>query len=490
MKKDTLSDTIIFTISNYLATAFSFVSSFIVRKVLGPLTMGLYSELMLIFEYGRFHHFGMINALEREVPFYMGKKKLQKVEEIKKTVLTFIAFTAFNVGIILFIVSFFVDVHKIGLRFLALLILIETIVSFYEALLQSYNRFKLWSLFIVFIGFIEVLLKIVFVIKFGFNGLLSAMVLIGVITIAIYYFWGKCKVDFHAKMHLAEIFELLKLGMPLIIFRFLYVLSTSIDRLVIIFLLGRLQLGYYSIATMAYNYLTLLPKFSYKTLYPKFIKDFGRKESIEDVKKYLIIPNRVFACFFSVLIGFAVITIPFLVAYLLPRFKNGIFAAQILTFATFFSALIYTWNFLLIALYEQKRLAFLYGISVVITLLINLFFVEVLHMHITGVALATSISQLIFTTILICYGYRYYTRDVFEHLKLLYRLYFPSTLIVLAFLLTRLYYPRQISVKVDLLGLIFCCCTFLIISSPLMYYTAKREGLLRSIFRGKDTKSV
>lgn len=477
-----LLDTVIFTASNFTVTIFSFISSFIIRRVLGPITMGLYAELMLILEYCRFHHLGMVNALEREIPFYIGKNELKKVEEIKKTSLAFIALTALNVTAILFIISFFGDVHKVGLRFVAMLVFLESIISFYEALLQSYKRFKLWSLLLTTIGFLDVLLKIFFVIKFGLNGLLSAMVFTGVITIAAYHFWGKCRVELTAKIYLKEIAHLLKLGIPLIFFRIMYMFSLSIDRLAIIFFLGRLQLGYYSIATMVLNYLILLPKFIYRPLYPKFMEAFGKNEDTEDIKRYLIVPNRIFACLYSVLIGLVVITIPFIVIYLLPRFKEGIFAAQIVAFAAFFSALIYTWNFLLIALYEQKRLVLLYGISAIINIVVTLFFIKVLHMQINGVALATLIGQFMFTTLLICYGYRYYTKNLSDHLKLLFILYYPFLWIVVAMLGVKFYYPRQISFKADLFSTILGCIVFLTLCAPLMYYVIKKERLFHYMF--------
>jgi O-antigen/teichoic acid export membrane protein len=445
--------------------------------------MGLYSELMLIFEYSRFHHLGMINAMEREVPFFNGKKEFKKVEEIKKTALAFIILSAVNIGAILFILSFFADIHKVGLRFLSALVIIETVVSFYKALLQSYNRFKLWSLFIVGIGFLDAVLKIFLVIKFGLNGLLAALVLTGIISIATYYFLSGCRVDFGARIYFREIWRMLKIGIPLIIFRVLYALSISIDRLAIIFFLGRLQLGYYSIATMVSNYLILMPKFSFRTLYPKFIEAFGKSENVEDVRKFLITPNRIFACFFSALIGLAVIAIPFLVTYLLPRFKEGIFAAQVVAFAAFFSALIYTWNYLLIALYKQKRLVPLYGLGAIIALVANLFFIKVLNMQINGVALATLTSQFIFTTILICYGYRHYTKNFLEHLKLVSMLYAPFLLIVVAMVGRKFYYPKGISFKTDLLSVLITCFIFLIIFAPFLYYIVKKERLSHYLFK-------
>lgn len=489
MKKNPLSDAVIFTISNYFATALSFISSFITRKVLGPFMMGVFTELMLIFDYCRFHHLGVINALEREVPFYNAKFDFGRVGEIKKTTFAFIILSALNIGAILIIISFFGGVHKVGLRFVAILVLIEAIVSFYEVLLQAYNRFKLWSLFVIGIGFLDIFLKVIFVIKFGLNGLLTAMVLTGLASIVLYHLRGNCKIDFSAKIYLKEIMHLLKLGIPLISVRLMYLLSSSIDKLAIIFFLGRLQLGYYSIATMVSNYLILLPKFSYKTLYPKFIETFGRNENIEDVKKYLIAPNRVFASLFSILIGLVIIIIPFLVTYLLPHFKQGIFAAQIATFATFFSALIYTWNYLLIALYEQKRLALLYGLSAIISIIINLFFIGILHMQINGIAFATLISQFLFTTILICYGYRFYTKRFLEHLKLLFILYLPFLWIIVAMLGWKFYYPKQVSFREDFLGLVTSCSMFLIVSSPFIYHTIKREELLRFLFKSLEIKN-
>lgn len=483
IKENPATDALFFTISNYFVTAISFVPSFVIRKMLGPLAMGLYTELVLVLDYCRFHHLGMINAMEREVPFYNGKNEFKKVEEVKKTTFIFILLTAINIGTILFIISFFSGIHKVGFRFLTVLVLTETIVSFYEALLQSYKRFRLWSLLLVVIGISEVCLKVFFVIKFGFNGLLTVMALIGLISIISYHIWGNCRVDFGAKIYLKEVIRLLKLGIPLIFFRLMYLLSISIDKLVIIFFLGRLQLGYYSIATMVSNYLTLMPKFGFRTLYPRFMEDFGKNENIEDVKKYLIKPNKVFGSLFAVLIGLVVIIIPFFVTYLLSRFKEGIFAAQIVALTAFFASLIYTWHCFLIALYEQKKLALLYGLNAAIAFIISLFFVLVIRMQINGVALATLVSQFIFTTILISYSYRFYTKNLLEHLKLLMILYLPFLWIMIAMLGTKFCYPRQISLKGDLLSMLVGCVIFLIFSSPLIYNVIKNERLFYHIFQ-------
>lgn len=481
-KDSFLSDTIIFTFSNYVSTAFSFVSSFIIRKVLGPLTMGLYTELMLIFDYSKFHNLGIINALEREVPFYNGKNELEKVEEVKKTTLAFIILSALNIGTILFIISFFGGVHRIGLRFISIMILVEAIVSFYEALLQSYRNFKIWSLLLIGISIIEVFLKVFLVIKFGLYGLLAAMILTGIISIAAYHLWGNFKVNFSPKIYLKEVIRLLKIGVPLILYRIMYLLSISIDRLVIIYFLGRLQLGYYSIATMVSNYLILMPKFSFKTLYPKLMEDFGKNEDLKEIKKYLITPNKVFGCLFSVLIGLVVIIIPFIVIYFLPRFREGIFAAQIVALSAFFASFIYIWNCLLIARYEQKRLAFLYGIGAAITFVVNLFFVTILHMQLNGVAIATLISQFIFTTLLICDGYRHYTKNFLDHLKLLFGSYLPFLWILGTVLGAQFYSPREISFKSDLVSMSRGCIVFLIFCAPLIYHVIKKERLLHYLF--------
>ena len=468
-----LSDSIVFILGNYVGAVFGFLSSFIIRHFLGPITMGLFSELMLITEYGKFHHLGIINAIEREIPFYNGKKAFQRVEVIKKIAFKFVLFSSLNAGLVLFALSFFWKGHQTGLQLTALVIMAETAVSFYQSLLHSYKQFKISSLFLVIISFVSFLLKVSLLMLFGLNGLLAALILTAAFTAFLYKNGGHATIDLSVPVAWKEVLRLLKMGIPLVSYRIMHVLSSSVDRLVIIFFLGRLQLGYYSIALMVYNYLTMTPRFSFRVLAPRLMETFGKTGDIQDLKKYLLIPSRLFGCFFAVLIGLVILTTPFCIQTFLPSYRDGILPAQFMAVSTFFVSFIFTWNYLLIALYKQTRLALLYAFGAALTLIMNLGAIYFFENRLAGVAAATLVSQFLFSSLFICYGFRHYTRKFREHLKLLLSFYYPLIWVGLAWLQMRQLDIAHLSVREGGVRTLWHILLFLMVCSPLVYHVLK-----------------
>ncbi|PIQ89615.1 MAG: hypothetical protein COV72_02025 [Candidatus Omnitrophica bacterium CG11_big_fil_rev_8_21_14_0_20_42_13] len=482
-RKKMLSNAIIFSASNYIATGLSFISSFVIRKVLGPMLMGLYSELALIMSYGLFNHLGMVNAMEREIPFYKGKNDIAKIEKIKKAVFYFVLSSASTIAVLLIAVSFFGGSLKIGLRFIALAVFLETIGSFYETLLQSYKEFGLWSKLVVIISIADIILKVFLTIKFGLDGLLTAMALSALLTIGLYQLCRGCRIDFRPKVSFADIKNLFKIGLPLFIFRIMHILYVSIDKLAIIFFLGRLQLGYYSIASMVYNYLMLLPKFTFRTIYPDFIEHYSRSEDKMATKNYFLAPLRIFSSFFPLLIGLVIIFIPFVVYNILPRFKEGIFAAQIIAVGAFFYSLIFTAHYLFIAKGKQKKLSLLYAIGVGISIILNIVLVKIFDLKINGVALAMLFSQAVFTTLLIVCSYRYYSKNFFEHVRLIFSLYIPCFWAVFVLFMLRVfpYGLNPVSFKKDILDSLLRGAILIFSCAPFVFHIAKREKLIQII---------
>lgn len=476
-----LSNTVTFTLCNLIAVALGFVSSFSIRHYLGPFSMGLYSELMLGLQYAKFHHLGVMNTLEREIPFYRGKKDSSRVEEVKKTSFLFIVSSSLIISGILAFACLIDHEYQTALFLVAMLISVETGVSFYETLLQSYKQFKVWGTLIVFSALIDLILKLFFVSQFGLHGLLFSMILTGFFTWVLYLKWGEHSIDFTVPFRFKEMIRLVKVGIPLLVFRLLYSLSSSIDRFIIMIFLGRMALGYYSVVTMVSNCFTLIPKFSFKTFFPHIMETFGRSGNVHSLKEYLIIPHQVLGCFFAVLLGICILTLPFFIHTLLPRFEQSIFASQIIVIATFFSSFIYTWNMLFMVLYKQKQLATLYGIGTAITFVTNLFFMFFIEKSIEGVAYATLLSQILFTSFLIIRGYQHYSQKVKDHVVLLLHLYFPVIFILVAWFQTALFSMSH-TFQNNLWVTLFHCGIFLIISFPMILFALRKFQNLKEFY--------
>ncbi|MDP2942078.1 MAG: oligosaccharide flippase family protein, partial [Candidatus Omnitrophota bacterium] len=274
--KTILKDSIFFSGSTYFSYIFKVINSLIIRRFLSPVSMGLLSELMLVNEYTKAHHLGVLNALDREIPFYRGKENSAKVEEVKRTGLNFSFVSALVVGVLLVAVSFFLKSRNHdkdfvnGLFLVALLIIVEVVTAYYRVILRTSNKFTLLGKFNVFFAVVETASTVLLIILYGYKGVLLALIFTGVMAALYLYNFSGVKIKFGVRFDPKETWRLLKIGFPLHLYDLVRTLFLTVDRLAIIFLLGRTSLGLYSIATMACSFLMPLPKGVYNVLFPKF----------------------------------------------------------------------------------------------------------------------------------------------------------------------------------------------------------------------------
>ncbi|MBI5144911.1 MAG: hypothetical protein HZA27_01845, partial [Candidatus Omnitrophica bacterium] len=128
-----IKDTTKFSLASYLANIFDFFSGIVTRSILGPLTMGVFAELMLIFQYAKYYHLGTYEALDREIPYFNGRQDFHRVKEIKGVAFNFSFLISVIFGISLVIISNFLKDNKLifGLRFIAILVMLQSMVTFF-----------------------------------------------------------------------------------------------------------------------------------------------------------------------------------------------------------------------------------------------------------------------------------------------------------------------------------------------------------------------
>jgi len=82
---------LLFSSSTILYQGSRFLTALGAAKILGPGVYGLWNMLNLILTYGRLAHLGVINAMNRDVPLFKGKRDFQRVEEIRRASLGFMS---------------------------------------------------------------------------------------------------------------------------------------------------------------------------------------------------------------------------------------------------------------------------------------------------------------------------------------------------------------------------------------------------------------
>jgi len=486
--KAVLKDAAQFTISGYIASTCNFVSAVIVRSILDPFFMGIYVQLLLIFDYAKYSHLGVINSLDRQIPYYRGKKEVEKVEEIKNTGISFSFLASLISALVIIFLSLFLKNRLTpslfaGLKIVAMMVVIQSMSTFYVTLVRTHHLFDSLSRYLILVAVCDVLFKVILGIKFGIIGILWATVI--TLGIGLVYLFKRTNLHFRLrlKMHTDIIKSLLVIGFPLLLAGFTFMVLRSIDRIMIIALLTKEDLGFYSIAIMMFSFVFQLPNLIYTVLFPRFYEAFaGSENNIDKLKGYLEKPTLAFAYLFPVFIGVAIIILPVFIKYVLPKYMHGVIPASILLFGAVFVSITNMSGYLLVALKKQNNLVLIGGMCVIINVILNFVLVKTFHLGIRGVALGTALSYFLYSILLIGCAIKYYIRELYNRIRFFLNLYMPCLWVLFIFYIySNIFSYAFKSLKSDTGNMSLQIVIFLILTSPLVFYAHKKINLYRII---------
>lgn len=475
-----------FTLTSFFSKALDFFTAIVIRRILGPMSMGVFSQLMLVFQYSKYYHLGIYEALDREIPYYNGRREYAKAEKIKEAGFNFGFLAALLVGISLFLSSYFLRIDKmltVGLKFIAVLVVIQSITTYFTIVARTHHRFTFLSRYNIVIAVITTLVTLYLTLNFGFHGVLWAYVLVAFSEI-LYFIRNGFRLKVRIKIPLKLAVGLFKIGLPILFYGVTFVTLNNVDKFMIITFFGKEQLGYYSVATMMSGYLVLLPNILYTVLFPRFYEAFGREGDIRGLKHHFLTPTYIIAYLLPLIIGFTILVLPILIKYFLRQYSAGLLPAYILVTGTFFVSITGMSSYLLIALNKQAHLIIIGFICIGSSVLLNYFFIKKLAFGLTGVALAALFTFLLYSILMISYALSNYTKRISEHIVLLLKLYFPIIWVsLLSFWLVRYFDARALSPAKDIASFLTRAALLLFLYSPLLYYINKKTGIINDFFR-------
>src|SRR5262245_3829206 len=92
--KNLFVDASVCTFANCIVTLLALVSSFLVRRDLGPYLVGVIATLNLSTYYSTFSNLGILMAAERELPYCWGAGETERFERIRYSTFTIVLITA------------------------------------------------------------------------------------------------------------------------------------------------------------------------------------------------------------------------------------------------------------------------------------------------------------------------------------------------------------------------------------------------------------
>lgn len=380
-------------------------------KILGPKLWGIWYLLNLVISYRGVIQFGITNGMNREIPHYIGvgdKNKVQKTQNVTYTSLLIYSILGILI-LFLFSVVLNDDTLKTSIIWMIPLYLANQLYFFIETSLRANSLFNLISKKQIMFAIIFPILSIPLTYYYGLTGFILGFS-ISLLLPALYFFF-KGPLRFNIELDISLTKDLIKIGLPIMLLGMAYTFMNTVDRWIIIYYYDATQLGIYSLAILVFGGMRLLPMVVSQQLYPRMAKDWGKNNS----KFNLIIwakKQTKYTSYLTIIIFIpTVFFFPWLIKNYLVEYESGIIALLIIIFGTLFIPLSAGWNSVLIIINKQMISLYIVLASIIVNLTLNLIFVH-FGMGVNGVALATTISFMIYNISILIVGKYLLKKDI------------------------------------------------------------------------------
>lgn len=320
-----------------------------------PAQLGIWNLLNVVLGYGSNAHLGLLDGMNKAIPFLRGQNELAEVERIKDSVFWANLLLGGSSGVALVLVSWYIS-GDFGnsLRILGGIVFLQLIFYYLFSLLRADNQFGLVSSGVVGLSVLSTILVLCGALGFSdrtrgaFLGLLTSYGLI----VAYWLFRSRYRFVFQCRVE--AIRKALKLGFPLIVLGVLNMVFMSVDRWMIAAWLDKTRLGYYALGFMASNLLVLVPTSVASVLYPRMLERFAVNGDPRAVRGLLVGPLRALAVLMLILISAAFVVLPPLIRLFLPKYLPSTPVLMVLIPGVFFLSLAPIAGCYMIAINRQR----------------------------------------------------------------------------------------------------------------------------------------
>ena len=376
----------------YFATFINKVSKLILvlasARLLGPYLYGSFSYVISVINFFFiFSDWGLSNILIRNFQISENKEQLVK-EIISIKLILIIIISSLSISGYFFLKNN--ETKNIYFLLLGTIILIslKDLINVYFKAIQKMEIDAISSLIENILTTILGIVLVYFyrnLIYLGFAYLIGACISLIYSLINIYKNWIKLEFILNIKKGLEYVRE----GMPLFFLGFLGFIFFGLDNIILGFIRGMHEVGYYSIVTKIILNLNLIPGIAMIALLPYFSKISSDYSKLKVIYRKILLGFIVTAIFLSV---FLFLTVNYWFIWLLgEKYKNSIFVFKLLIWSsTFLFALVLLDNLLFI-LNKQWLNFYFTSFCALINVILNLILIPSLGM--IGAALATIFSQ-------------------------------------------------------------------------------------------------
>jgi len=371
VKQQVISDALLYSGTTMLVRAIAMVSTFLVANILGPSNFGLWNLIGVILSYGSYFQLGTLSAMQRELPFYIGRNDAEKVEKIRSVVFNFIVISAIVFSLLSIVLAYYyLKSRQFYLVALIVPVIFLQLINLYsQTYLRSINYFR--SLCIMDLIYALVFLAAVIILagRFGVIGLLTGYAVAYVITITYFMIKVKFRIKFNLEYKLLA--DLIRLGLTIMGLGVINTLLFSLDRMFIAAGYGTKALGYYGMGMTIFALVNIIPGVSSQVIFPRLAEKFGQSNrDVKALKNYLMQPVCALSILLPLFLGFLYYVYPVFINLFLRSFLPSIEIARILMLGVFFVSISGLFSDFLIVVNKQAFMFITQAVTLALSLLL------------------------------------------------------------------------------------------------------------------------
>lgn len=320
-----------FSVSQLLVSVCAALSGYFAARLLGPSQYGRIITAQIFFDYAVLLHLGVLYALHRDIPLFLGAGSAEKVSQTENVGFIFCLGVALPASAAFFCAgTLFGDPHMLRIfGAFSLALLLDFPLSFYTIRLRGHSQFGLLGR-VQILTALSYLVIVALLFRFGLFGFLIGLLF----RQSASFFYCARASDFKPALlwNNQRFSQMLSYGILIMLTTLMAQLMASADRLITLRFYGPESVAFLHLGRMVASPIMTMLIVAYGVLAPQYSLTYGKSARIQDLERFMLVPFRGVSIFSALSGGALLLAVPFLTESLLPQFRPGIVPAQILLF--------------------------------------------------------------------------------------------------------------------------------------------------------------
>jgi O-antigen/teichoic acid export membrane protein len=331
------------------------VQSLVVIRWMEPQDLGVWLGLQLILIYGEHAHLGLLNAVNRQLPYHRGRDEFAAAEQIER-VARGTLFLVVALGLLATIVMALTGMRDSGYGRGAILLTFTAAISlaiqFHHGLFRARNEFGRAGLASV-VNALVILAGLPLVYYWRYDGLLWRVALAAVVSLIACLAMNRW--DLRMAFSWKDTVSLVRAGAPIMVVVLGLSAFASMDRTLILWLLDDEAMGHYALCFAIARIMKLFPTTFGQVFYPRMTAIYASEGMSMNLVRRCVQASVLSGVVVTFLAAAAILTLPWVVDRFFPNYAAGIPALKIAMIAYVILSLAAGPTYFLISTVQKRR---------------------------------------------------------------------------------------------------------------------------------------